>query len=99
MSIPYRPHPASADMASGRGAAEGSTAPLPTETHHAGLRVPPPAGDGQDRRGPGANAKLSRADLAKVGQLRAEGEEEHKAGNHQASLDTLARAEKLPGIR
>ena len=46
-----------------------------------------------------ANPKLSQADLTKVRQLRAKGEEEHKAGNHQASLDTLAQAEKLLGIQ
>jgi hypothetical protein len=38
------------------------------------------------------------ADLTKVRQLRIEDEEE-KAGKHQASLDTPARAEKLPGTR
>ena len=42
-----------------------------------------------------ANPKLSQADLTKVRQLRTKGEAEHKAGDHQASLDTLAQAEKL----
>jgi len=37
-----------------------------------------------------ANPKLSESDLAKVRQLRAQGEELHKAGQHQESLDTLA---------
>ncbi len=46
-----------------------------------------------------ANPKLSQADLTKVRQLRAKGEEEHKAGNHQASLDTLAQAEKMLGTK
>jgi hypothetical protein len=46
-----------------------------------------------------ANPKLSRADLTKVRQLRAKGEEEHKAGKHQESLDTLAQAEKILGIQ
>ena len=45
-----------------------------------------------------AKPKLSEADLAKVGQLRARGEELHKAGQHQESLDTLAQAEKMLGI-
>ena len=43
--------------------------------------------------------KLSQADLTEVRRLRAQGEQEHKAGNHQASLDTLARAEKLLGVQ
>ena len=46
-----------------------------------------------------ANPKLSQADLTKVRELRAKGEAEHKAGNHQASLDTLAQAEKILGIQ
>ena len=46
-----------------------------------------------------ADPKLSQADLAKVRQLRAKGDEEHKAGQHQESLDTLAQAEKLLGIQ
>jgi uncharacterized protein len=46
-----------------------------------------------------ANPKLSQADLTKVRQLRAKGEEEHKAGKHQESLDTLAQAEKILGIQ
>ena len=46
-----------------------------------------------------ANPKLSQADLTKVRELRAKGEAEHKAGNHQASLDTLAQAEKMLGIQ
>ena len=46
-----------------------------------------------------ANPKLSQADLTKVRQLRTKGEEEHKAGQHQESLDTLAQAEKLLGIQ
>jgi hypothetical protein len=45
-----------------------------------------------------ANPKLSESDLAKVKQLRAQGEELHKAGKHQESLDTLAQAEKMLGI-
>jgi hypothetical protein len=46
-----------------------------------------------------AGPKLSEADLTKVKQLRAKGEEEHKAGKHQESLDTLAQAEKILGIQ
>jgi hypothetical protein len=45
-----------------------------------------------------ANPKLSESDLAKVKQLRAQGEELHEAGQHQESLDTLAQAEKMLGI-
>ena len=43
-------------------------------------------------------AALSDADLARVTELRATGETEHTAGNHQASVDALAEAKKLLGI-
>ncbi|MBZ0162232.1 MAG: hypothetical protein K8H74_05940 [Notoacmeibacter sp.] len=43
-------------------------------------------------------ASLSESDLAKVKELRAQGEEEHNAGNHTASVETLAEAMKLLGI-
>lgn len=43
-------------------------------------------------------ATLSEEDLAKVKELRAIGEAEHAAGNHQASVDALAEAKKLLGI-
>lgn len=43
-------------------------------------------------------AKLSAEDLARVKELRAVGEAEHAAGNHQASVDALAEAMKLLGI-
>jgi hypothetical protein len=43
-------------------------------------------------------ATLSAEDLAKVQELRALGEAEHLAGNHQASVDALAEAMKLMGI-
>ena len=43
-------------------------------------------------------ASLSEADMAKVKELRARGEEEHKAGNHTASVATLAEAMALLGI-
>ena len=41
---------------------------------------------------------LSAADKAKVMELRNEGEKQHKAGQHQASVDTLAQAMKMLGI-
>ena len=44
------------------------------------------------------NPKLSDAQLAEVKKLRAEGEALHKAGKHQESVDTLAKAEKILGI-
>ncbi len=44
------------------------------------------------------NAKLSSAQMTEVKQLRAEGERLHKAGKHQDSVDTLAKAKKILGI-
>jgi hypothetical protein len=44
------------------------------------------------------NPKLTDAQLAEVKKLRAEGEALHKAGKHQESVDTLAKAEKILGI-
>lgn len=44
-------------------------------------------------------ASLSQADMEKVKQLRAQGEELHKAGKHQQSIDTLAEAMKILGIQ
>jgi len=41
---------------------------------------------------------LSAEKLAEVKQLRAEGESLHKAGKHQESIDTLAKAMALLGI-
>jgi hypothetical protein len=41
------------------------------------------------------NAQLSEADRAKVMELRKQGEELHKAGQHQASIDALAQAMQL----
>lgn len=41
---------------------------------------------------------LSAQQLAEVKKYRAEGEALHKAGKHQESVDTLARAKKLLGI-
>ncbi|HYM32022.1 MAG TPA: hypothetical protein VEU47_12015 [Candidatus Cybelea sp.] len=44
------------------------------------------------------NPKLSDADMATVKKLRADGEAQHKAGDHAASLATLAKAEKMLGL-
>jgi hypothetical protein len=41
------------------------------------------------------NPPLSASDLAEVKKLRAEGEAYHKAGKHQESVDTLAKAMKI----
>ncbi|WP_397542439.1 hypothetical protein [Roseovarius salis] len=43
-------------------------------------------------------AQLSDENMAKVKALRAEGEEMHAAGEHAASVETLARAKKMLGI-
>jgi len=45
------------------------------------------------------NASLSEADRAKVQELRARGEEEHQAGNHNAAVATLAEAMQILGIQ
>ncbi|OGT89549.1 MAG: hypothetical protein A2514_03020 [Gammaproteobacteria bacterium RIFOXYD12_FULL_61_37] len=45
-----------------------------------------------------AYPKLSAEELSKVKMLRAEGERLHKAGNHQESVDTLAKAMKMLGV-
>jgi len=44
------------------------------------------------------NPKLSDADAAKVKQLRADGETQHKAGNHADSMKSLGDAKKILGI-
>ena len=44
------------------------------------------------------NPKLTDAQMAEVKKYRAEGETLHKAGKHQESIDTLAKAEKILGI-
>ena len=41
---------------------------------------------------------ISKAQMAEVKKLRAEGEALHKAGKHQESVDTLAKAMKLLNI-
>jgi hypothetical protein len=43
-------------------------------------------------------AQLSDADKAKVTELRAKGEEQHNAGDHDAAVATLAEAMKILGI-
>ena len=45
------------------------------------------------------NAKLSAADKAKVMELRKTGEAQHKAGDHGASVKTLAQAMKILGVK
>jgi hypothetical protein len=44
------------------------------------------------------NPKLSDADMAKVKQLRADGETAHKAGKHDDSMKSLGEAKKILGI-
>ncbi len=44
------------------------------------------------------NPKLTQAQMAEVKKLRAEGEAAHKAGKHQESVDTLAKAMKILAI-
>lgn len=44
------------------------------------------------------NTQLSEADMAKVRQLREEGEKLHEAGDHAASVETLAEAKQLLGV-
>jgi hypothetical protein len=44
-------------------------------------------------------AKLSGAQLAEVKKYRAEGEALHNAGKHQDSVDTLAKAMKILGVK
>ena len=41
---------------------------------------------------------LSAAQMAEVKKLRADGEAFHKAGKHQESVDTLAKAMKILGV-
>jgi hypothetical protein len=45
-----------------------------------------------------SKAKLSDGQMAEVKKYRAEGEALHKAGKHQESVDTLAKAMKIMGI-
>lgn len=46
----------------------------------------------------GKKPALSEAQMSEVKKLRADGEALHKAGKHQDSVDTLAKAMKLLGI-
>lgn len=43
--------------------------------------------------------KLSAAQMKEVKDLRAKGEAEHKAGNHQASVDDLGKAKAILGLK
>ena len=43
--------------------------------------------------------QLTAAQLADVKKYRAEGEDLHKAGKHQQSVDTLAKAKQILGIQ
>jgi len=43
--------------------------------------------------------KLSAEQMKEVKELRAKGEAEHKAGNHQASVDDLAKAKQILGLK
>ncbi|MHB1218568.1 MAG: hypothetical protein ACYC1L_10275 [Alphaproteobacteria bacterium] len=45
------------------------------------------------------NPQLSSTDAAAVKQSRAEGEALHKAGKHQESVDTLAKAKKILNVQ
>lgn len=45
------------------------------------------------------NPKLTEAQMAEVKKYRAEGETLHKAGKHQASVDTLAKAMKILNVK
>lgn len=45
------------------------------------------------------NPKLSAAQMADVKKYRAEGEALHKAGKHQDSVDTLAKAMKILNVK
>ncbi|TNF19707.1 MAG: hypothetical protein EP318_13865 [Rhodobacteraceae bacterium] len=44
------------------------------------------------------SASLAAADLARVKQLRAQGEAQHEAGDHGASVKSLAQAKALLGL-
>lgn len=45
-----------------------------------------------------AGPSLSEADMAKVKELRAKGEAEHKAGKHAEAVESLAQAKAILGI-
>jgi hypothetical protein len=46
-----------------------------------------------------ANPSLTAEQLAEVQKLRKEGEDYHNAGQHQESVDTLAKAKAILGIQ
>jgi hypothetical protein len=46
-----------------------------------------------------ANPKLTAAQMTEVKKQRADGEALHKAGKHQESVDTLAKAMKTLGVK
>ena len=46
-----------------------------------------------------AGPQISAEELAEVQRLRAEGEAYHQAGQHQESVDTLAKAMEIRGIQ
>jgi hypothetical protein len=45
------------------------------------------------------NPNLTAEQMAEVKKLRADGEEQHKSGKHQESVDTLAKAMKILGVQ
>lgn len=45
------------------------------------------------------NPKLTNEQMAEVKKLRADGESLHKAGKHQESVDTLAKAMKILNVK
>lgn len=45
------------------------------------------------------NPKLSEEQMAEVKKYRAEGEAQHKAGKHAESVATLAKAQKILGVK
>jgi hypothetical protein len=44
-------------------------------------------------------AKLTPQNMTKVKELRAKGEDQHKAGQHTESMNTLAEAKKIIGVQ
>lgn len=44
------------------------------------------------------NASLSEEQMAEVQELRALGEQQHAAGDHEASIETLAKAKDILGL-
>jgi hypothetical protein len=45
------------------------------------------------------NPKLAAAQMEEVKKYRAEGEAQHKAGKHKESMESLAKAEKILGVK